>query len=144
GSERAAFLFHSAEGATAFENMLRLAGATYEKTPIEGFHLFHAIGAAPAGGAAIPIVGASASHNGTDASLAFDHDAVTRWTTLTAQRPNMWLKLDLGAAREFAEVTVLPRYGPDAPRGLRVEASDDGERWRKLAEAPAYWGPCSW
>jgi len=144
GAEHAAFLFHAAENARAFEGMLHLASASYRKTAIEGFYLFHDIRPAPPGGAEIPIATASASHNPIDAPLAFDRDAVTRWTTLTAQRPGMWLTLDLGAVRDIAEVTVLPRYAPDAPRGLLVEASADGSAWRKLVEAPVYWGPCSW
>ena len=144
GARDAAFLFHDPPGAAAFENTLRLASATFQKTTLEGFTLFHGITPAPAGASEIRIVGATASHNATDASLAFDRDAVTRWTTLGPLRPGMWLTLDLGAEQEIAEVSFLPRFAPDAPRGLRVDISSDGTSWQKLKEAPLYWGPCSW
>ena len=43
-----------------------------------------------------------------------------------------------------AEVDLWPRFFPEEPRGLRVEASLDGENWRKVAEAKDYWRYCSW
>jgi hypothetical protein len=144
GAERAAFLFHFPEQATLFEAMLRLAGARYAKTTIEGYTLFDSITAAPAGGAALPIVAATASQNDVDASLALDRDAATRWTSDAPQRPGMWFRVDLGEARDVAEVVSWPRFSRDAPRGLRVEASLDGASWRTVAEAKRYWGPCSW
>jgi hypothetical protein len=144
GTRNAAFLFHDPPGAAAFESTLRLASATFQKTTIEGFTLFHAITPASAGGSEIRIVGATASHNATDASLAFDRDAITRWTTLAPLRPGMWLMLDLGTEQDIGEVSFLPRFAPDAPRGLRVDISSDGTSWRTVKEAPLYWGPCSW
>ncbi len=144
GARNAAFLFHEPEGAAAFESTLRLASATYQRAAIEGFTLFHAITPAPAGAAEVRIVGATASHNPTDALLAFDRDAATRWTSLAPLRPGMWLTLDLGNEQEIAELSFLPRFAPDAPRGVRVEVSTDGTSWMKVKEAPLYWGPCSW
>jgi hypothetical protein len=144
GAERAAFLFHFPEQATLFEGMLRLAGAHYAKTTIEGYTLFDSITAAPAGGSVLPIVGATASQNDVDASLALDRDATTRWTSDVPQRPGMWFRVDLGEAREVAEVAVWPRFSRDAPRGLRVEVSLDGASWVTVAESKRYWGPCSW
>jgi Dolichyl-phosphate-mannose-protein mannosyltransferase/F5/8 type C domain len=144
GAPNAAFLFHDHSRAAEFESTLHLASATFQKTPLEGFTLFHGITPAPAGGSEIRVVGATASHNPTDASLALDRDAVTLWTTLEPMRPGMWLTLDLGAGREIAEVSFFPRLALDAPRGLRVEISTDGTSWRTLKEASLYWGPCSW
>ena len=46
--------------------------------------------------------------------------------------------------KDVAEVTLLPRYASDMPRGLLVEVSRDGASWTKVAAAHAYWGPCSW
>ncbi len=144
GARNAAFLFHDPPGAAAFESTLRLASATFQKAAIEGFTLFHGITPAPGGGAEIRVVGAVASHNPIDASLAFDRDAVTRWTSLAPLRPGMWLTVDLGTEQEIAEVSFLPRFAPDVPRGLRVDVSIDGASWQKVKEAPLYWGPCSW
>jgi F5/8 type C domain-containing protein/dolichyl-phosphate-mannose-protein mannosyltransferase len=144
GAERAAFLFRHPLRGAAFEGMLRLASARYRKEPLEGFQLFHAIEPAVEGAADVPIVAATASDNAIDAPLAFDRDGTTRWTTLASQRPGMWFTADLGAAHEIAEVAFLPRFASDAPRGLRVEVSLDGQSWTRVAEARTYWGPCSW
>jgi 4-amino-4-deoxy-L-arabinose transferase-like glycosyltransferase len=144
GAEHAAFLFHEAESARSFQDTLRLADAKFEKETVEGFELFHAIRAAPRGGVEVPIAAAAASDNDTDAMLALDRDLATRWTSLAPQRPGMWFRADLGTAREIAEIALLPRYAPDAPRGLRVDVSEDGFSWTKIGQALVYWGPCSW
>jgi hypothetical protein len=144
GARNVAFLFHDPAKAAAFESTLHLASATFRKRPVEGFTLFHSISPAAAGGPEIRVVGASASHNPTDAILALDRDAATRWTTVTPLQPGMWLTLDFGVEQEIAEVSFLPRFALDAPRGLRVEISSDGTSWRTLKDAPLYWGPCSW
>jgi 4-amino-4-deoxy-L-arabinose transferase-like glycosyltransferase len=144
GAENAAFLFREQRQAAGFEATLGLAGARYEKELVEGLVLFRAIQAAAPGGTEVPIVAAAASDDEVDTSLAFDRDVATRWTSLRPQRPGMWFRADLGTEQEISELTFLPRYASDMPRGLRVEASLDGARWTKVSEARGYWGPCSW
>ncbi len=144
GAEHAAFLFRRPVGADAFEGTLRLASSRYEKKLVEGFTLYYDISAPPRGGAEIPVVATSASDNPTDGILALDRDAATRWTSFAPQRRGMWFTADLGAEREIAEVALWPRFAADAPRGLRVEVSNDQQTWRAVAEATEYWGPCSW
>ena len=138
GAEHPAFLFRHPLGAAAFEGTLRLASARYRKEPIEGFELFYAIEPEIEGAAEVPIVGAAAGDNAIDTRLAFDRDGTTRWTTLAPQRPGMWFTSDLGAGHEIAEVALLPRFASDAPRGLRVEVSLDGQTWTRAAEARTY------
>jgi F5/8 type C domain/Dolichyl-phosphate-mannose-protein mannosyltransferase len=144
GSEHPAFLFHHSLNAAAFEGTLRLAAARYTKKLVEGFTLIYGIESAPRGGAEIPIVAASARDDPIDASLATDHDAATRWTSLEPQRHGMWFVADLGGEQEIAEVTLWPRFASDTPRGLRVEISADRRTWQTVAQAEKYWGPCSW
>ena len=144
GAEHAAFLFREHAQAVGFESMLALAAARYQKEIVEGFLLFHAIRAAPSGGAELPIVAAAASDNDVDARLALDHDVGTRWTSLEPQRSGMWFRAELEAEREVSEVAFLPRLASDMPRGLRVDVSRDGSSWTKVADARSYWGPCSW
>jgi 4-amino-4-deoxy-L-arabinose transferase-like glycosyltransferase len=144
GAERPAFLFHYPPRAAPFEGTLKLAGARYRKRVIEGFQLYSDIAAPPSGGPEIPVVTASASDNAIDAPLAVDHDAATRWEAAGRRRQETWFKVDLGREQEVAEVDLWPRFYPEEPRGLRVEASLDGENWRSVAAAKDYWRNCSW
>jgi hypothetical protein len=52
----------------------------------------------------------------------------TRWWA--PNRPGEWLELDLGRARPIAQVSLVASPWPvDAPPGLRVDTSLDGQRW---------------
>lgn len=144
-SAAAAFLFQDeAASVAAFEGMLHLASARYRKEHVAGFLLFHAIEPRFSGGAEVAIAGVTASDNDLDARLTLDRDVATRWTSVEPQRPGMWFTVDLGDEHEISELSFLPRYASDVPRGLRVEVSLDGKKWSTAGEAPAYWGPCSW
>jgi hypothetical protein len=144
GAERPAFLFHYPPRAVPFEGTLKLAGARYRKSLIEGFLLYSDIDAPPSGGPEIPVAAASASDNTIDAPLAVDHDAATRWEAVGQARRVTWFLVDLGREQDVAEVDLWPRFYPDQPRGLRVETSLDGENWHKVVEAKDYWRNCSW
>jgi 4-amino-4-deoxy-L-arabinose transferase-like glycosyltransferase len=144
GADRPAFLFHYPPRSVPFEGTLKLAGARYRKSLIEGFLLYSDIDAPPSGGPEIPVAAASASDNAIDAPLAVDHDAATRWEAVGRRRNETWFMVDLGREQDVAEVDLWPRFYPDEPRGLRVETSLDGDNWRKVAEAKDYWRYCSW
>ncbi len=143
GSEHPAFLFHYPAHTDAFVGTLKLASARYQKRIVQGFTLFSAIEGPPGGGPEIPVAAAEASHNTVDAGLALDHDAATRWEPLSAEQ-GMWFRVDLGREEEVAEVDVWPRSVEEAPPGLRVEASADGENWTTIRESKDYWRYCSW
>ncbi len=69
----------------------------------------------------------------TDAvTLMIDQDRTTRWDS-GPQTERAAVEIDLGAVRTVAGIDVL--LGPfvvDFPRGLLIEASDDGQAWREL------------
>jgi len=141
---RSAFLFHFPPNAAAFTGTLKLAGARYRKTNIEGYQLFYDVESAPGDGPRLSVVGASASRNAVDAPLAIDQDAGTRWESMGPQEAGMWFQVDLETEQEVAEVDFWPGLAWGTPRGLRVEASLDGGSWTTVAEAAQYYGPCSW
>ena len=78
------------------------------------------------------------------ASLAFDRDAETRWESRAPQRPGMTFTLDLDQAERVAMVSWLPGMFQDVPRGIRLETSLDGARWRTIVDVPTYQGPLYW
>jgi hypothetical protein len=72
-----------------------------------------------------------------DTKAAFDGDPATRWTSGRPQETGQWFALDLGAPQAFARVMLDSAGSPgDYPRGLRLEASDDGVTWREVAALP--------
>jgi glucosylceramidase len=83
----------------------------------------------------VPLHGATATASlGTDAALAVDDDASTRWSSETAQAPGQYLQLNLGARQHFRRVAVDSGGNlGDYARGWRLAASDDGTTWRTLA-----------
>ncbi|HYQ69221.1 discoidin domain-containing protein [Actinophytocola sp.] len=83
----------------------------------------------------VPRHGATATASlGTDAALAVDDDASTRWSSETAQAPGQYLQLELGARQHFRRVAVDSGGNlGDYARGWRLAASDDGTTWRTLA-----------
>ncbi len=69
------------------------------------------------------------------ASQAIDDDASTRWSTGAGQQPGQYLLVDLGSRREFRQVAVDSGDNlGDYARGLTVAVSDDGSRWRTVAD----------
>jgi hypothetical protein len=78
---------------------------------------------------------ARASSGESSAAWAFDRQVWTRWSA--PSRPDEWLEIDLGQARPITQVSLLAATQPaDAPMGLRVETSLDGERWSTAAREP--------
>jgi hypothetical protein len=52
----------------------------------------------------------------------------------TAEEPNPWWQVDLGAAKPITEVRVFNRldYNPERARTLQVFVSNDGKNWTRL------------
>jgi hypothetical protein len=78
---------------------------------------------------------ASASHNSATAVAAFDF---ARWSSGVPQQPGMWFQIELPEPVNLTELQfdsqVIPGNKgeaptPTAPRGYRVELSDDGKTW---------------
>lgn len=75
----------------------------------------------------------TATHRPEDAVLAIDDRPDTRWGTGVAQRPGMAFTIDLGRVVRIGGVSLDTRSLPgDAPRGLRLEVSADGQSWEEV------------
>jgi hypothetical protein len=81
-----------------------------------------------------PALRASSERPGCEAACVQSEDAARVWRPAEGDAAP-WLELDLGRSAEWGGLAVDFAGGP-AP-ACRLLASDDGERWRTLAEAPA-------
>lgn len=134
---RVAYLF-SAGRAGDFEALLGAIGATFARTAVGPYELFHgfrppagveALRSLPAGGWR-----ATASSTETPPALAFDRDADTAWYSGEAQRPGLFFQVDLPQPAKVGKVVLLPpRPSIGFPRGYRIELSRDGHRWEETA-----------
>jgi hypothetical protein len=73
-----------------------------------------------------------------------DRIGATLWSTGRPQQGGEWVQVDLGAAVPVALIRWLPGTYQEVPRGLRLEASGDGDTWSTLVELPRYLGPLYW
>ena len=113
---------------------LALLGATAQREVVGEYEIFHHVGMPDARVRPVPTTGwrARGSSDAEPAALVLDRQAWTRWSA--PKQPGEWLELDLGTARPITQVSLLP--GPwiaDAPAGLRIETSLDGQRWETAA-----------
>ncbi len=77
---------------------------------------------------------ATASQDSTDAALAIDDDASTRWSSGQAQAPGEYLQVDLGKRRQFDTVAIDSGDNlGDYARGWQLDVSNDGTSWRTVA-----------
>ena len=70
-----------------------------------------------------------------------DGDAATGWNSGRQQTPGQSLTVDLGTSELLARVDLLAIDWQNVPAGLRVEVSEDGQRWETVSTVPDYWGP---
>ncbi|GAA0479471.1 glucosylceramidase [Paractinoplanes deccanensis] len=78
--------------------------------------------------------GWTATGSGTDAALAVDDDAATRFTTGTPQRPGQYLQVDLGRVQPVGRIVFDTGASVgDTPRGWAISVSADGRRWAEVA-----------
>jgi acyl-homoserine lactone acylase PvdQ len=76
---------------------------------------------------------ASSTQSGYPAANAVDGDVSSRWASSWAD--DQWLRVDLGAARPVARVSV--RWESAYAASYRVETSADGTTWTTAAAVPA-------
>jgi hypothetical protein len=69
-----------------------------------------------------------------DAAGAFDRRPETRWTSGKPMDDTTGFTLDMGAAHNVRRLVLDASGSPgDYPRGVVVEASEDGQAWREVA-----------
>ncbi|MGL5017187.1 MAG: discoidin domain-containing protein [Luteolibacter sp.] len=79
---------------------------------------------------------ASASFSQSNAPLAIDGIASSRWSTGAIQNNtgNQWFKVDLGANKAFDRIALDTEASPgDNPRAYEVHVSTDNQAWTKVA-----------
>jgi hypothetical protein len=81
---------------------------------------------------------AGASHNATEVHLAFDADPATFWDSQVAQEPGMWFQVDMGQTLVLDRIRVSSP-GRGFPVGYRVQLSQDGTEWHRVAENLKNW-----
>jgi hypothetical protein len=116
---------------------LRFMGVEVQEDMVGDFVIFHRFVPPDSRVHPLPPTGwrARVSSGVAAAALAFDRQAWTRWSA--PKRPGEWFELDLGQARPIAQVSLLSAPRPaEAPVGLRVETSLDGQRWDTVATDP--------
>ena len=74
-----------------------------------------------------------ASSNPWDVPLAFDNNAVTRWTSYATYQPGMFVEIDLGHAEQIDEVAA-DRTPDQNGMNMRLEYEAAG-KWQTVAEA---------
>ena len=71
----------------------------------------------------------TASHKTKQLSRAIDDDPGSRWSTGTAQKPDMWLRVELPYAVRVEALDLQTKSKRDFPRAYQIHVSDDGEAW---------------
>jgi len=137
----------SLPSAESIEATLSMAGWGFTSREVGGYRLLTRFVRPQVPGTPLPRRGwtASGSAQGSDPAALFDGQLNTAWSTRRPQAPGAWLRLDLA---EPALVTALALdLGPfrfDYPRGLRLQASQDGIHWEVVQTTPLLMGPLRW
>jgi 4-amino-4-deoxy-L-arabinose transferase-like glycosyltransferase len=123
-----------------FEENLRALGLDFERTEIGGWRVYHDFKTA-ADGSSVPIRSKGwkgwASETRDDPRLAFDRDVTTRWGSGKPRQDGIWYMLDMGRAETLHRAVLLPGiFVTDYPTGLRVEVSQDRQRWEVVSNLP--------
>jgi hypothetical protein len=126
-----------------FESSLELCGINFRRTVLGRFTVFdqftfpsRALGRVP-----------TAKWTGTlpGATDAWDQNLSTRWTTGASQAIGQSFDLDLGEVRPgLCRLSIMPGNLYDAPRGLDVLLSEDGQTWRRAVRKKGGIFPLFW
>ncbi|MEW6186944.1 MAG: glycosyltransferase family 39 protein, partial [Thermodesulfobacteriota bacterium] len=130
-----------------FEATLKSIGGTYEKGQAFGHSVYYRF--SPPQFDYIEIfpfpLSAVDPRGGINGTALFDRDLRTRWSSGALQSPGISLRIDLGRiVPDLGQITLLSGKMEDLPRGLRMEISDDGQKWRQVREVPSLWGSLFW
>ncbi|MBI5522648.1 MAG: discoidin domain-containing protein [Desulfarculus sp.] len=113
---------------------LTLAGISFRSSNIGRFTVFDRFGQL---GPALEEVSPQGWQSPTPgAGDAWDRNLSTRWTPGVPQAPGQELVLDLGRVENgLCRLDLLPAHLYDAPQGLQVLLSEDGQAWRQAVKA---------
>jgi hypothetical protein len=137
--------------ATGFLRTAELAGLGVKRTNVGGMILFtYAPPLHPPGYSIPPTqLRVSASVASDRAARAADARRHTRWTTGRARAAGDWLRIDLAAPRRIRAVDLRTTEPDEAPGGIMLEGSVDGQIWTPLpaeihAESRVRWAGITW
>ena len=83
-------------------------------------------------GAPLAVAALSANAGGNLVALMTDGDLTTRWVA-GPQDPGIMVEIDMGELRRIGAIEMsLGAHDRDFPRGLKIEASEDGREWREV------------
>jgi hypothetical protein len=107
-----------------------------------GFAVYHLPGSVtlrmedPSGFVYVPVKAMTSTIEGTHASLAYDGDQQTVWTTGRGQEANDSVTIEIAQAAAIAGIELVSGqdYAQNFPIALIVETSDDGQRWTRVWE----------
>ncbi|MFH0788752.1 MAG: discoidin domain-containing protein [Pseudomonadota bacterium] len=142
---KAAFLFGGED--KEFEKTIESLSGSFRKKQVFGYDLFYDFSPPPYRFIELePInfkvtvpVDQSATLN------VFDRDMGTRWSSMSPQQNGIFLQIDLGqTVSDLGRITLLAGKPEDAPRGLRLEISQNGRDWQLVREVPRFWGSLVW
>jgi len=130
-----------------FEYSLKNIGGIYQKTQAFGYSIYHAFLPPPFQFLELEannfkVMSNAKSEEGIN---IFDRDLNTRWSSNKPQEPGLFLQVDLGqVVPDLGRITLISGKPEDAPRGLRLEISQDGRQWQTIREASGLWGDLFW
>jgi 4-amino-4-deoxy-L-arabinose transferase-like glycosyltransferase len=144
-SYRPAFLLD--QEATAFESTVIAIGGSYKKKRIGPLWLFYDFLPPPFRFTEVPTTGwqVSPAVPGQPVSAAFDKNLTTYWHLGRAMTPRDLFQLDLGrTVPDLGRILLFAGTPEGLPRGLRLEISLDGEKWKPVLEISTYWNSLIW
>jgi hypothetical protein len=132
--------------AESFAALARTSGLGVTRTSVGGLIFFAYAAPPPQPGTPLPAstLTVTASRHPELGHLAIDGDPTTRWATGHPQTPGDWVRIDLTPPRAVRAVRLWTATPSDSPRGLALEGSADGIRWRPLAAELSTEGPLRW
>jgi hypothetical protein len=78
----------------------------------------------------------TASHNPGSLQFAIDGNPMTRYNTMSNQRPGMWVQVELPEETEVAGVELDSSKSEQAyPRAYKIQLSHDGQTWSEPVAA---------
>lgn len=141
----AAFLFPGDN--KDFETTLINIGGAFQKSQVSGYSIYHTFTPPPLRFVELSPTNLKAT---ADSPLEgtrniFDRDLATRWSSNTTQKPGLVLQVDLGeTVSDLGRITLLSGNPEDGPRGLRLEISQDGQKWQTVRETAGLWSDLFW
>jgi 4-amino-4-deoxy-L-arabinose transferase-like glycosyltransferase len=141
-SPRPAYLLSG--DAAAFESTLIGIGGSYKKKRIGNQWLFYDFLPCPYRFTELPAAGWKV-YPADSVSRSFERNPGAYWDLGRVMTPGNVFQVDLGrTVSDLGRILLFAGAPEGLPRGLRLEISLDGERWKPVLEIPTYWDALIW